>query len=108
MSETSNEAHVTGQDGKTGSDGASSTTGTDGQAFHTQGTVTGKVVQDAPGHGDDGVNGADGTKGKDDSPKFGDQDALAFYVAGLDWPNGLARLLDEMITSYKNKKKNKS
>ncbi|MFF2887168.1 hypothetical protein [Paenibacillus sp. NPDC057967] len=108
LSETRNEAHATGQDGKSGNDSANGTAGTDEQAPHTQETVTGKVAQGAPGHGGDDENGADGAKGKDDSPKFGDQDALAFYVAGLDWPNGLARLLDEIITSHKNKKKHKS
>ncbi|REK75905.1 hypothetical protein [Paenibacillus paeoniae] len=88
MSETHNEAHAMGQGGNPGKEDANGAAGTDGQATRSQDTV----------------NERDGEKGKGASSNVGDQDALAFYAAGLDWPSGLAWLFNEMITSYKNKK----
>lgn len=108
MSERSNETRAAGHNAQTGSDGEPSAAGINGQTDQSQSSATGKVVQDKPGRSGEDTSGADGAKGKEASSDFGDKDALAFYVAGLDWPNGVAMLLKEIISSYRNKKKNKS
>lgn len=108
MSERSNETRAAGHNAQTGSDGEPIAAGINGQTDQSQSSATGKVVQDNLRRSDEDTSGADGTKGKETSSDFGDKDALAFYVAGLDWPNGVAMLLKEIISSYRNKKKNKS
>ncbi|RJX41442.1 hypothetical protein D3P09_05565 [Paenibacillus pinisoli] len=108
MSERSNGPHDANSNAQTGTDGEHSAAGINGQMDQSQSSATGKVVQGALERSRDDANGTDGAKSKEASPDFGDKDALAFYVAGLDWPNGVAMLLKEIITSYKNKRKNKT
>lgn len=105
MSEISNKAGSTDPDGQADCSGSKELAGADEHTNATSEELTEKSLQGAPGEG--GVSGKemDGENGKGASLEYGDQDALAFYAAGLDWPNGLARLFNELISSFKNKKK---